>query len=269
MTPALQQLAPLVERVEGSAAFQARWETLVRAGTRFLPDRLHDLTADDFAAFLRIWPGISRYGTALTQDMGALRAGIARLLDDAVPIESRLEWLWPASEKPLPGLGKSVGTPLLFVARPGSFGIWNSVSESAMQRLGLMPSFPRGWSPARQYLLVNRVMVTAAEQLSTDVWTLDSVWPALIALWVRDAARNLAYPVQSAWLNRNVESSARATTISMTSQADALGQVLGGPGLGALATRTTIPTALSASGLLLVPAAALFWRIPRDHRADS
>lgn len=116
-------------------------------------------------------------------------------------------------------------------------------------------------------LLAGIVLIQAVGVITFAL--LDSVWPALIALWVRDAARNLAYPVQSAWLNRNVESSARATTISMTSQADALGQVLGGPGLGALATRTTIPTALSASGLLLVPAAALVWRIPRDHRADS
>lgn len=90
---------------------------------------------------------------------------------------------------------------------------------------------------------------------------LGALWPALVAMWVRDAARNLAYPVQSAWLNRNISSSARSTTLSMTSQADALGQVVGGPALGILASRTSVATAMTVAGLLLTPVAAIYPRI--------
>lgn len=93
-----------------------------------------------------------------------------------------------------------------------------------------------------------------------------SLWPALLAMWVRDAARAVAYPVASAWLNRNLESSTRATTLSLTSQADAIGQVVGGPPLGVLATRTSIPVAMIVSAGLLAPAALVYARLrPTDH----
>lgn len=90
---------------------------------------------------------------------------------------------------------------------------------------------------------------------------LGSLWPALLAMWLRDAARNLAYPVQSAWLARHIDSPARATTISMTSQADALGQVVGGPTLGLLAGRTSVPLAMTVAGLMLTPAALIYARL--------
>jgi len=104
---------------------------------------------------------------------------------------------------------------------------------------------------------------------------LGSLWPALLAMWVRDSARALAYPVQAAWLNRNVESHARATTISLTSQADAFGQVIGGPPLGALANRTSIPTAMVTAALILTPIVALYPRLrprfsePSEQRGEA
>lgn len=98
---------------------------------------------------------------------------------------------------------------------------------------------------------------------------LASLWPALVAMWVRDAARNLAYPVQSAWLNRNISSRARSTTLSMTSQADALGQVVAGPALGVLASRTSISTAMTVAGLLLTPVAAIYQRIRPTPGAED
>ena len=88
-----------------------------------------------------------------------------------------------------------------------------------------------------------------------------SLWPALLAMWVRKSAHALAYPVQAAWLNRNVGSHARATTISLTSQADAFGQVVGGPPLGALAGRTSIPTAMVAAAAILTPVALIYARL--------
>lgn len=96
-----------------------------------------------------------------------------------------------------------------------------------------------------------------------------SLWPALIAMWVRDSAKAIAYPVQSAWLNRNVESRTRATTLSLTSQADAIGQVVGGPPLGLLATRTSIPVALLVAAGLLAPAAVVYTRLRPRQRARN
>ena len=84
-----------------------------------------------------------------------------------------------------------------------------------------------------------------------------SLWLVLAALWGRGAAGALAAPIRSAWLNRNLSSGTRATVISMTSQLDAVGQVVGGPPLGALANRTSTSTALVASAVVLTPAVRL------------
>ncbi|AKU19284.1 hypothetical protein VV02_24575 [Luteipulveratus mongoliensis] len=99
---------------------------------------------------------------------------------------------------------------------------------------------------------------------------LGNLWIALAAMWLRAAAQKLAYPVQAAWLNRNVDSASRATVLSMNSQADAIGQVVGGPPLGALGSRSGIPVALVTSAFVLAPAAAVYARLkPTKTPTDS
>jgi DHA3 family tetracycline resistance protein-like MFS transporter len=87
-----------------------------------------------------------------------------------------------------------------------------------------------------------------------------NLWLAIAALWLRTVADTLTYPIESAWLNRHVESRSRATVISMVSQANAIGQVAGGPPLGALG-RTSLRGALLASGLIWLPIPALYLRL--------
>jgi DHA3 family tetracycline resistance protein-like MFS transporter len=96
-----------------------------------------------------------------------------------------------------------------------------------------------------------------------------SIWLVLAALWGRSAAEALAAPIRSAWLNRNLASGTRATVISMTSQLDAVGQVVGGPPLGALANRTSTSTALVASAVVLSPAVLLYARLRPDRSRPS
>jgi DHA3 family tetracycline resistance protein-like MFS transporter len=99
---------------------------------------------------------------------------------------------------------------------------------------------------------------------------LGSLWLALVAMWVRDAALAIALPVQTAWLNRNVDSASRATVMSMNGQADAIGQVVGGPPLGALANRTSLATALVASAVILSPTVLVYLRLrPTSSSARS
>ncbi|MEV5967349.1 MFS transporter [Kribbella sp. NPDC051952] len=89
---------------------------------------------------------------------------------------------------------------------------------------------------------------------------LDHLWLALAAMWINAIVGTLAWPIESAWLNRNVDSRSRATVISMVSQANAIGQVVGGPPLGAVG-RSSLRTALLSSGLLLVPIPLLYLRL--------
>lgn len=96
-----------------------------------------------------------------------------------------------------------------------------------------------------------------------------NLWVALAAMWIRDAAVAVALPIQTAWLNRNVDSQSRATVMSMNGQANAIGQVAGGPPLGALANRTSLTTALLASALILSPAALLYLRLRPSADVDN
>ncbi|MEU4197987.1 MFS transporter [Kribbella sp. NPDC026611] len=92
-----------------------------------------------------------------------------------------------------------------------------------------------------------------------------NLWLALAALWLRTVADTVTYPIESAWLNRHLESRSRATVISMVSQANAIGQVAGGPPLGALG-RTSLRGALLASGLIWAPIPALYLRLKETRR---
>ncbi|HEY3561674.1 MAG TPA: MFS transporter [Kribbella sp.] len=93
------------------------------------------------------------------------------------------------------------------------------------------------------------------------------LWLALAALWLRQIADTVASPIHSAWLNRHIDSRSRATVLSMVSQANAIGQVAGGPPLGALGRRS-LRGALLASGLIWIPIPALYLRL-RTARTDQ
>jgi len=151
-------------------------------GRLFDPDNLHRLTAIEFKEFLlyehnRHWWGIHRHQAKLVADMSRLRSVLGLLLDESLPIEDRLDLIEPAGgTKPLPGLGKAVFTPILHVVHPTKYGVWNSVAESAMQRLRLWPRLGRGSTFGNNYGAVNTSLNDVAAKLGVDLWTLDSLW---------------------------------------------------------------------------------------------
>lgn len=85
-------------------------------------------------------------------------------------------------------------------------------------------------------------------------------WLALGAFLAGGVLRGLYGPVYTAWLNQGLDSRVRATVISIASQADALGQVAGGPAVGYLGTVSGVRVALAATALLRVPMLWLFLR---------
>ncbi|MDV3297069.1 MAG: MFS transporter, partial [Brachybacterium paraconglomeratum] len=88
-----------------------------------------------------------------------------------------------------------------------------------------------------------------------------NLWLVLAAVWLRSAAQAFASPIERAWLHRNLDSATRATVVSMNSQMNAVGQVAGGPPLGALANVSGIPVALIAAAAIQLPTAALLARV--------
>ena len=94
-------------------------------------------------------------------------------------------------------------------------------------------------------------------------------WIALLAYFVVGVARNVANPIFATWLNRNVgDSSVRATVLSITNQADAVGQWTGGPAIGLIGNVFSIRAALVAGGLCMAPALALYGRAIRHSGAE-
>lgn len=65
-------------------------------------------------------------------------------------------------------------------------------------------------------------------------------------------------PLFRAWINKQIEPRVRATVLSMNGQIDAIGQVIGGPILGLVATAISLRAAMVGVGVLLAPALLLY-----------
>src|SRR5579859_1198736 len=83
---------------------------------------------------------------------------------------------------------------------------------------------------------------------------------ALTTWWSATVLRRVNTPLVTAWLNQHVEPGVRATLFSINNQADALGQIGGGPLLGAAAAGVSIPAGIVVAGLFILPALPLYGR---------
>jgi MFS transporter, DHA3 family, tetracycline resistance protein len=77
-------------------------------------------------------------------------------------------------------------------------------------------------------------------------------------LMLRSVVMSLHWPLYDAWLIQHIRPEVRATVISMMGQVNAIGQVAGGPGVGAIGKFASIRAALTVSGLLYLPAPLLY-----------
>ncbi len=91
-------------------------------------------------------------------------------------------------------------------------------------------------------------------------------WIALSLYWLVGALRQVGGPLQTAWFNLQIDDpQVRATAFSASGQADAIGQVVGGPAVGAIGN-ISIRAALVASALLLSPVIPLYaWAMKRGE----
>jgi MFS transporter, DHA3 family, tetracycline resistance protein len=92
---------------------------------------------------------------------------------------------------------------------------------------------------------------------------------ALAAFWVAGTLRSVEVPIFTMWVNRGLEPASRATVNSMWGQADAIGQVAGGPILGVIAAVRSVTTAIVVSGFLRAPALLLFGKTGETQLAPE
>jgi hypothetical protein len=165
---------------------------------------------------------------------------------------------------------RDIGVPHLFGLDPLW---WFAVLGSASLLIGmgavdLVRRRLGGGGPAR---MAKILLVLSSLQVAAMLgFALASAFAlAVVAVWLVSLARSLIRPVYMTWLNQSIEDSrVRATVNSLASQADAIGEVAGGPGVGAIGNLVSLPAALTASGLLLTPAIALYARAVRNHGTE-
>lgn len=89
------------------------------------------------------------------------------------------------------------------------------------------------------------------------------------ALIVKAVAGSLIVPLYNAWLVQSIRPSVRATVISMIGQADSLGQIAGGPGVGLVGTVFSLRAAIVLTGTLLSPISLLYARVLRRGKLEA
>jgi hypothetical protein len=96
------------------------------------------------------------------------------------------------------------------------------------------------------------------------------LWLAIGASCAIVVTRELAGPLLTIWLNRSIgDSGVRATVLSITNQADAIGQWTGGPAIGALGSVVSIRVALAAAAGCLLAALPLYRRALRIEKLEA
>lgn len=81
---------------------------------------------------------------------------------------------------------------------------------------------------------------------------------ALAMVLMYRSIRDTNDPIFTAWLSKKIEPRVRATVLSMGSQVNALGQVIGGPIIGVVGVAYGLPTAFVVVGVALAPIVLLF-----------
>ena len=65
-------------------------------------------------------------------------------------------------------------------------------------------------------------------------------------------------PIFSAWLNGHIDDKARSTVLSINGQINSLGQILGGPIIGIIATNISVSMGIACTSLLVTPVLVLY-----------
>ncbi len=166
----------------GAQIRDAKEQVIARYRPIFCPENLDNLTSEDFKSFLLFknnqhWDSLHRQSGWMTADMAKLKDALGLLLDEKLPIKTRLNRLRPSKGEPMVrGLGRAVITAILQVMHPDKYGVLNNPAEKGMKKTKLWPEFPRSASFGDKYEIVNNVLVEVAHSAGADLWTLDMLW---------------------------------------------------------------------------------------------
>jgi len=160
---------------------------------------------------------------------------------------------------------RDVGLPSFFGL---SFIVWFGLIYAASLLLSIFVARPanRRLERAGQLTVTRTLLVLNAALIGTVVvfGLAGLFWLAVLAMLLTNVARSLVMPLFMSWLNQSItHSSVRATVMSITNQADAVGQWTGGPAIGGIGNAFGMRAALVTGAFLLSPALALYARALR------
>jgi DHA3 family tetracycline resistance protein-like MFS transporter len=153
----------------------------------------------------------------------------------------------------LPGLGAL--QPITWFGIISAGGLILSILAAEILRLHVRLS--SSWRLARALLIMTGILIFSLFAFALA----GSFSMALVALWLVEMARTVISPLYTTWVNQRIDSSVRATVLSMSNQVDAIGQITTGPALGLIGNIFSVRTVLFASALILSPALLLFGRV--------
>ncbi len=160
---------------------------------------------------------------------------------------------------------------------PGNFGLdpveWFGVLRvaSALLSVALLEFIRRRGAGmmsnhgvvARALFLINALQMNAILLLA-----LTGNFEIAFVAYCLTFALSFAYdPYYIAWLNQNVDSSVRATVISMNSQSESFGRIIGAPFIGVASAVFTVRAALTLAGLAMIVPLLLYLRAFGQGRA--
>jgi DHA3 family tetracycline resistance protein-like MFS transporter len=169
---------------------------------------------------------------------------------------------------------ENIGYPDAFGLGPvGWFGVLR-VSSSLLSVVVLEFIRRRGAGTMSNHALVVRslFLINALELNAILLMAVTNSFELAFFAYCATIALSYAYdPYYIAWLNQNTESNVRATVISMNSQSESLGRILGAPVIGFVAATSTVRAALSLAGLAMLVPLLLYLRaygqeVPKETR---
>lgn len=109
---------------------------------------------------------------------------------------------------------------------------------------------------AKALIIVNGLMVGAILTFALA----QNLLVALLALWTLGQLRGLQHPLGTTWINQGLDPKVRATVLSMESQTNAIGQIAGGPAIGAIGNSFGLRVSLGLGAIILAPVLLLYGR---------
>jgi DHA3 family tetracycline resistance protein-like MFS transporter len=143
--------------------------------------------------------------------------------------------------------------------------VWFGAINAVVTVLGLLGTeiARRRVDVERQSAIVRALMfLTGATAVCMVIFGLTgSFWLAVTVYCLSITLRMTSDPILRTWINQNTESQVRATVLSMDSQVNSLGQMIGGPVIGAIGSAVSLRAALVTTGLARIPVTMLFARL--------